>query len=171
MVDVDHAARVGRAELVGDDLHVPREDHEVDLELLHEPDLRVLDLALRGLRDFKYLEAHAERVGDRLEVGVVRDDEGDVAGELAGLVAQEDLPEHVVVLRDEDAQSLGPRAPLELVLELEAAADLVERPLQALLAAAHRRPVRENHRGDAVAGRPNVDVRAAADQSKTARWK
>ena len=44
MVDVDDAARVGRAKFVRDDLHVAREDDEVDLFFFEERELLVLHL-------------------------------------------------------------------------------------------------------------------------------
>ena len=50
MVDVDHAVRVGRAELVRDDLHVARQHYEVDLLVFEERELLVLDLCVYILR-------------------------------------------------------------------------------------------------------------------------
>ena len=44
VVDVDDAARVGRAELVRDDLHVARQHHKVDLLFFEERELLVLHL-------------------------------------------------------------------------------------------------------------------------------
>ena len=44
MVDVDDAVRVGRAKFVRDDLHVAREDDEVDLLFFEERELLVLHL-------------------------------------------------------------------------------------------------------------------------------
>ena len=50
VVDVDDAARVGRAELVRDDLHVSSEDDEVDLLVFEERELLVLHLCDSILR-------------------------------------------------------------------------------------------------------------------------
>ena len=50
MVDVDDAVREGVAELVRDDLHVAREDDEVDLLVFEERELLVLHLCDSSLR-------------------------------------------------------------------------------------------------------------------------
>ena len=50
MVDVDDAVRVGRAKFVRDDLHVAREDDEVDLLFFEERELLVLHLCDSILR-------------------------------------------------------------------------------------------------------------------------
>ena len=44
VVDVDHAARVGRAELVRNNLHVARQHYEVDLLFFEQRELLVLHL-------------------------------------------------------------------------------------------------------------------------------
>mmetsp|Transcript_6847 Transcript_6847/g.21581 ORF Transcript_6847/g.21581 Transcript_6847/m.21581 type:complete len:282 (+) Transcript_6847:292-1137(+) len=167
VVDVDDAHGVRRAELVRDDLHVAREDDDVDVELLHERDLLVFDLALRRLGDLEDLEAHAERVGDGLEVRVVRDDERDVARQLARLVPEQDLPEHVVVLGHHDAELLGPRVPVELPLELEAAADLLDRALERQRVRAHRRVV-ELHALEVAVQRPLAVLLRVLDDAAVA---
>ena len=86
-MDVDDAVRVGRAELVRDDLHVARQHDEVDLLVFEERELLVFYRALRFFRDFEHGVGHGEVLGHVPQVLVVRHDLYDLdARQLAGVV-------------------------------------------------------------------------------------
>ena len=86
-MDVDDAVRVGRAELVRDDLHVARQHYEVDLLVFEERELLVLDRPFRLLRHLEHGVGHGEVLGHVPQVLVVRHDLYDLdARQLAGVV-------------------------------------------------------------------------------------
>ena len=103
-MDVDDPARVLLHETSRHDLHVPREDDEVDPLALRSAIWRLLDLRLVLLRDGERVERDAERPRDGLEVGVVRDDERHLGPPLARARPREEVVEAGRVLRDEDGQ-------------------------------------------------------------------
>ena len=130
-MDVDHAVRVGRAELVRDDLHVARQHDEVDLLFFEERELLVLDRALRVLRHLEYGVGHGEVFRDVPQIFVVRHDLHDLdARQLAGVVPEEQFPEAVGVLAHEDGNSLR-LGPAHLARHAEAAGDLLDAALEA----------------------------------------
>ncbi len=97
VVDVDGALPVALAELVREHLHVARQDDHVDVVLLQQRlQLRLLRV-LVALVQRQVYKGHAERVGHGLEVGVVGYDERDVAAQLAGAVADEQVVQAVVL--------------------------------------------------------------------------
>ena len=86
-MDVDDAVREGVAELVRDDLHVAREDDEVDFLFFEERELLVFYGSFRVLRDFEHGVGHGEVLGDVPQILVVADDLHDFhARQLAGIV-------------------------------------------------------------------------------------
>src|ERR1700689_4011486 len=60
------------------------------------------------------------KVRDRLVVGMIRNDERDVAGEFAALVTVEEIDEAVIVLRDQDdhSRTIGRLSEVPLHLKL-----------------------------------------------------
>ena len=99
VVDVDDAVRVGRAELVRDDLHVARQHDEVDLLVFEERELLVLNRSFGLLRHLEHRVGHGEVLGHVPQVLVVRHDLYDLdARQLAGVVPQQQFPEAVGVL-------------------------------------------------------------------------
>lgn len=82
VVDVDDAARHGLAERRREHLHVAREHDELDAVLPHEVEHPRLLLRLGVLCDGEVVELDAVRGGEGLVVGVVGDDDGDLAGVL-----------------------------------------------------------------------------------------
>ncbi len=68
---------------------------------------------------------------------MVAHDQGDVAGELAGAVAQEQIVEAVVVARDEDRHALALAGQEQAPLHLEAAGHLRDGPLEARAVGPH----------------------------------
>ncbi len=100
VVDVDDPPGQPGAELVGQHLHVAREDDDIDGVLLDEGQQPVLLLGLRLRRDRQDDEGDAVALGEGPAVLVVRHDEGDVHGELPVVVPVQQVDEAVVVLRD-----------------------------------------------------------------------
>src|SRR5262249_17632603 len=126
VVDVDDAPREARHELAAQDLHVAREDDEIDLPRFDELGLALLLLGLVLLRDRDVDELHAELRRDVLEIRVVADHERDVAIELAGPMAQQEVVEAVVVARYEDRRALPAPRVEEPILHREALRDLTD---------------------------------------------
>ena len=112
--------RLGKAryERARQDLHVAREDDEVDPEVVEERELLRLPLALVLLRDVERAEGHVEPPGHRLEVAMVADDHRHLDPPLARPAAREDVVQARGVLRREDGHSL------DLVGEVEAPGDV-----------------------------------------------
>ena len=92
VVDVDHPALQPSAQVVGQDLHVPRQHDELDVELLDELEQPGLGLRLGRRRDGHVVERDAVEAGQRLERGVVGDDGDEVDREVL-----RPLPEREVV--------------------------------------------------------------------------
>ncbi len=82
VVDVDGAPREPLAQLGRQDLHVPREHHQLDVVLVERLEHSALDRRLVGLR----LERHAVELGEAREVAVVGEHERDVHAQLAGVL-------------------------------------------------------------------------------------
>ncbi len=105
VVDVDDAVRELGDELGAQDLHVASEDDEVDPERPDELELGFFLCAARLGRDGEDVIGDAELTGHRLEVGVVADDRGDLAAELARPMPEQQVVEAMVVLRDEEGDA------------------------------------------------------------------
>mmetsp|Transcript_9707 Transcript_9707/g.40731 ORF Transcript_9707/g.40731 Transcript_9707/m.40731 type:complete len:336 (+) Transcript_9707:329-1336(+) len=133
VVDVDRVRRVPVAERVRQHLHVPSHHQRVRAVLLDERlNLRLLrrlrlDFVAAELLRFhgEMEERDPELVRDVLQVGVVADDERDLALELAVRVAHEQIPKAVVDLAHQDADAVRvgvvrnvPRVHLELAREV-----------------------------------------------------
>ena len=107
VVDVDRPALELPAQVVGEDLHVAGEDHQVDPLRPHDVEQRRLGLRLGLAGDRDVVEGDAVEVGDAREVGVVGDDRDDVEVQLADGVAEEQVVEAVPVLADHDQHALA----------------------------------------------------------------
>ena len=86
-MDVDDAAWIGVDEMGREHLHVAGENDEVDRVLGEKRELRGFDRELGGGRDGHEVEWDAVELGERAGVLVVADDHCEIAAELAGLVA------------------------------------------------------------------------------------
>ena len=84
-----------RDEIAGEDLHVAGQHDEVDAARPSRA-ARALLLALVLARDGKDVELDPELLGDGLQIRVVAHDERNLAGELAGAVAQQQVVQAVV---------------------------------------------------------------------------
>lgn len=132
VVDVDDLAAHGGAERRRKDLHVAGQDDELNIVLLDQlKDLALLlDLGILG--DRQVVELDAVALGQRLEVGVVGDDDGNVDAELAGLGAEEQVVEAVTDLGDHDqhAHLTGDRP--DVVVHLQLGGQVLKGRLQGL---------------------------------------
>ena len=97
----------GRDELRGYDLHVAGEHHEIALVLAEKGELLPLGFGFVFFCDRNDLVRDAVEVGDPLVVGVVREDERDVAGQLSILMAVQQVLQAVVVFRDKDSKAMA----------------------------------------------------------------
>ena len=98
VVNVDDALRITTDEIVGENLHVAGEDYEVGFVIFDQRADLFFGLLLvvfcdqdDGIRDFV-------EVGDGLVVGVIRNDQRDVAGEFSTLMAVQQINKAVIVL-------------------------------------------------------------------------
>ncbi|MCW2578958.1 MAG: purU, partial [Blastococcus sp.] len=94
------------AQVVGEDLHVAGQHHQVDLLLPHQVEEDCLRLRLRLARHGDVMEGNAVEVGDALQVGMVGDDGHDVEVELADRVPEEQVVEAVRILAHHDDHPL-----------------------------------------------------------------
>jgi hypothetical protein len=106
VVDVDDPLRKARDEALGEHLHVAREHHQIDPLAQEQLDLALLLPGLALLVDREDVVRDTERGCDPGEVGVVRDDQRDLAAQLAEPVADQQIVEAVLELRDEDRDAL-----------------------------------------------------------------
>ena len=101
VVDVDHPAGQLVADPVREDLHVARHHDELDVERRHQLQQPVLGLHLRRGRHGHVVERHAVELGDRGEVGVVRDHPDDVDRQPRGTLPEQQVGEAVRGRRDQ----------------------------------------------------------------------
>lgn len=102
VVNVDDAALHGAADLVGEDLHVARQDDELNILGGDEVEELALRLGLRVLRDGDVEEGDAVELGDGRQVRVVADDRDDVDGQSLRLLAVQEVGQAVSLARDHD---------------------------------------------------------------------
>ena len=124
VVNVDDVLRAESSdEFGGENLHVAGEDGDGTFVLAEEGELAALGLGFVVFGDGEEKERDAIEVGDALIVGMIGDDEGDVAAELAALMAVKEVLQAMVVLGDEDgeARTLGGEG--ETPIHLEVAGD------------------------------------------------
>ena len=80
MVNVDDSVGERRAKVIGHNLHVPRQDYQVNLKILKQLDLLGLLLSLCILSYLEDFVTDPKHGGYGSQVRVVRDDANDVAG-------------------------------------------------------------------------------------------
>ena len=102
MVNIDNALRIVVDEIVGENLHVAGEDHEIGVVLFDQRMDLFLGLPFILLCDRDDGVWDFVEVGDRLVVRVIGDDQRDVAGKFAALVSIQEIDEAVVIFRDQD---------------------------------------------------------------------
>ncbi len=119
MVNVDDALRIAVDEIVGENLHVAGEDHEVGLVVFDERMDLCFGLLFVVFCDGDHDIGNFVEIGDGLIVGVVGNNQRDVAGEFAALVAVEEIDEAVVVLRNQNDHARSMRGLRQPPLHLE----------------------------------------------------
>ena len=124
MVDVDHRGADPSQELAGENLHVTREDHEVDLAG-EEIELTLLGLGLRVAGHRDVVIRHAEGSHFFFEVRMVGHHGGDVHVKLIPPPAPQHVEQAVLLAGDEDGDSLSPPRRLEPPLHVEVLRDLL----------------------------------------------
>ena len=102
MVNVDDAALHGAADLVGEDLHVARQDDELNVFGGDQVEELALRLGLRVLRDGDIEEGDAVELGNGRQVRVIADDRDDVDGHALRLLAVQEVSEAVALTGDHD---------------------------------------------------------------------
>ena len=102
VVDVDDAALHGAADLVGEDLHVARQNDELNILGGDEVEELALRLGLRVLRDGDVKEGNAVELGDGRQVRVVADNRNDVNGQALRLLTVQEVGQAVTLARDHD---------------------------------------------------------------------
>jgi hypothetical protein len=139
VVDVDHRHADRVEEVARQDLHVARQDDEVEVSG-QQLELAALGLALRVGADRDVDERDAERAHVVGEIGVVRDHEPDVEVELVAPRPPQQIEQAVVVAADHDRAALGQAGGGERPVHPEPRPDLGgEAPLEVQ---AHRRQAR-----------------------------
>ena len=102
VVDVDHAPIQPTAQRIGQDLHVAREDDQIDLLLIDQSQQRLLLIELVLRRDRQVMIGNGFMLGAPLPGQMVRDDAGDRHRQAAGGGSVEQIVEAVAALRDHD---------------------------------------------------------------------
>ena len=102
VVDVDDAALHGAADLVGEDLHVARQDDELNVFGGDEVEELAFRLGLRVLRDGDVQEGDAVELGDGRQVRVITNDRDHVDGQALRLLAVQEVGEAVTLARHHD---------------------------------------------------------------------
>lgn len=105
-MDVDDLAGHGFAQLGGEHLHVPRQDYQLDVVLADQIKDLLFLVGLGVLVDGQVVELDVVALGQGLEVWVIGDDDGDVDGQLACLVPEQQIVEAMADLGDH-YQNLG----------------------------------------------------------------
>lgn len=125
MVNVDDFVFVGAAELVGDNLHVPRQNHQINPQLLQQGQFLSFLFGFGLLSDLEYMEGNLKGIGYVLQVRMIRDDGDDLTVQLSRPVSQQEFPQAVIVLAHQNGDSLLAQPPFQLVFHLEARANVL----------------------------------------------
>src|SRR5579864_5767181 len=102
MVNVDDALRITAGKVVGENLHVAGEDQKIRFVLVEQLLDTRLGLVLVVFRDLNDSVRSLVEVGDGLIVGVVGDDQRNVASQFAAAMPVEKIDQAMVVFRDEN---------------------------------------------------------------------
>jgi hypothetical protein len=165
MMDVDDRRAERLQEAAAEDLHVAREDHEVEAigqQLEHAR----LGRGLAVRRHRHVLEARAEGLDVGRVIGMVGDDERDLAGQLAAAPSPEKVEQAVLLARDEHRDPGRARGVAQAPVHAEARADLGPEGLGELRA---QRRQREGHAHEERAALGIRRVLVGADDVRAAR--
>lgn len=101
MVDVDDPVGKTRDKFGRKNLHIAREDDEIHVELFEKGDLTAFGFGLATLAGLNMVERDAVEIGEGPCPGMIADNQGDLAGQFAGLVAVQQVGVAVKILRNE----------------------------------------------------------------------
>src|SRR3954447_244080 len=102
MMNVDDALRIAADEIIRQDLHVAGEHHEIRLVLVDKSMKASLSLGLVLFAHRHDLVRNLVEIRNGLSVGMVGDDQWDLAREFAALLAIQKIDEAVIILRNEN---------------------------------------------------------------------
>ena len=120
-------------EVAAEDLHVAREDDEVEVLTVQQLEHPRLGRGLLALGHGHVLVARAEALDVGGVVGMVGDHQRDLAVQLAAPPAPQQVEQAVVLARDEHGDALGPPRVVQAPLHREALGHRVrERPREVL---------------------------------------
>src|SRR5947209_6791699 len=107
MVNVDDALRIAVHEIVGQNLHVAGQNHEVRVVLVDQAAKACLGFVFVPLGDGNNFIWNAVKIGDGLVVRVIGNDQRDVTGEFASFMPVQQIHQAVIVFRDENNHALA----------------------------------------------------------------
>jgi hypothetical protein len=110
VVHVDDRGRVAGDEARRKNLHIARQHHQLNAVPLQQFELPFFGFFARRRGHWHVLEGHAVECRQVLDRAVVRDDEGDLADQLPGPPAVQQIGHAVQVLRAEEAHARSPVA-------------------------------------------------------------
>lgn len=126
MVDVDHLAAVLCGEIGGKDLHIAGQYNQIYIVLGQQsPDLLLLFLLL-SLFDRKVIVRNAELVCDVLEIGMVADDQGNVAPQVAFVLSTQQVEETMAGLGYQDGDPIAIIGEMALPSQMQFVGELGE---------------------------------------------
>src|SRR5437868_10011277 len=96
-MDVNNLLRISAHERLGENLHVTREDDEVDAVVLEHGNDLLLGCGFILLFNGNKEKWNAIEVGDALALRVIGDDAGDLAGQFPALMTIEKINQAMVV--------------------------------------------------------------------------
>lgn len=102
MMDVDDFCVPLAGEIRTEDLHIPGQDNQVDVKALKQCHYLGLLLGLRFGSDRQIVERNSELVGDYFQVRMIADDQGDIALQVAFILAGDQVVQAVAGLADHD---------------------------------------------------------------------
>ncbi|MNP31432.1 hypothetical protein D3C76_1245520 [compost metagenome] len=126
MVNVDGPTRDLFAQVVGEDLHVTCEHHQISAGFVDHFHQRGFLLSLGVLGHRQVDEANAFTLGHWAQIKVVGDDGGDVHVHLAFVVAIQEIGEAVVEFADHQQHAHGLAGIVQFPLHIETLGDFIE---------------------------------------------
>ncbi len=123
VMNIDDALRIAIDEIVRENLHVAGEDHEIRYVLINQRLDFFFGFFFVFFTDRNYCVRDFVKVCDGLVVGMIGNDQRNVADEFAAVMAIEKINEAVIVLRDENNHALLVRRQGEPPVHLEFVSD------------------------------------------------
>ena len=119
MMNVDDALRIVVHELIGENLHVAGQHYEIGGVIVDQCLNSLLRVALVFFGDRHDRVGNLVEIGERLIVRVIGDDQRNIAGEFAALMAVEQIHEAVIIFRNQNDHARSMRRLCQPPLHLE----------------------------------------------------